>query len=240
MVHICAPGSPQVEAVVDGLLPGLARGAAVVDCSTADPVSTERLAERLGEAGVAMADAPLAGTPAQAAEGQLGAMVGAGDAAFARLEPILATWAGAGVRHVGPVGAGHKLKLLNNFFAMGYAALYAEGLTLARRIGVAPETLDGVIRGGRMDSGFYRTFMGYALEGDRDAHKFTLTNALKDMTYLASTAQAAGVANPMGAAVRNSFAQAVAMGGGGPDDYVPHLIDFVAEANGLDPKATDG
>ena len=89
---------------------------------------------------------------------------------------------------------------------------------------------DAVIRGGRMDCGFYRTFFKYVLERDRDAHRFTLANALKDVTYLAGFAQALGVANPVGAAVRNSFAQAVAAGGG--QDYVPMLADIVARWNG--------
>jgi len=69
------------------------------------------------------------------------------------------------------------------------------------------------------------------LERDRDAHRFTLSNALKDVTYLASFAQALGVANPVGATVRNSFAQAVVAGDG--QAYVPMLSDFVARWNGV-------
>jgi 3-hydroxyisobutyrate dehydrogenase-like beta-hydroxyacid dehydrogenase len=90
---------------------------------------------------------------------------------------------------------------------------------------------DSVIRDGRMDCGFYRTFFQYVLERDRDAHKFSLRNGLKDVTYLASLANASGVANPLGAAVRNSFALAVGSGHG--DDYVPMLSDIVARLNGI-------
>ena len=233
VVHVCAPGSPEVEAVVDALLPGLAAGAVVVDCSTSNPVSTVALAERLAARDVHMADAPLGGTPAQAADGALSTMVGADPAVFARLQPVLAAWASAGVTHLGPVGTGHRMKLLNNFLAMGYGAIYAEALALSRRVGISVEQFDSVIRGQRMDCGFYRTFMGHALEGNRESHKFTLTNALKDMTYLAAMADAAGVANPVGAAVKNSFRGAVNDGGDGPEDYVPHLADFVAKANGV-------
>ena len=57
-----------------------------------------------------------------------------------------------------------------------------------------------------MDCGFYQTFMRWTLEGDRDAHKFTLANAFKDMRYLESMADAAGLANPLGNAVKNSYA----------------------------------
>ena len=90
---------------------------------------------------------------------------------------------------------------------------------------------DAVIRNGRMDCPFYRTFFQYVIERDRNAHRFTLANALKDMSYLAGFAQALTVANPVGAAVRNSFAQAVATGHG--EDYVPMLSDHVAAWNGV-------
>ena len=81
-----------------------------------------------------------------------------------------------------------------------------------------------------MDCGFYQTFMQYVLERDRDAHKFTLSNALKDVRYLESVANDAGVANPIGNAVKNSYAAAVASGKG--EDYVPMLSDWIAGLNG--------
>ena len=90
-----------------------------------------------------------------------------------------------------------------------------------------------MIRGSRMDCGFYQTFMGYIVEGNREAHKFTLSNALKDLKYLESMANAAGVANPLGNAAKNSFAMAHATGGDGPEDYVPHLVSFVGRQNGI-------
>ena len=232
VVFVCAPGSPQVEAIVAELAPALAAGSVIVDCSTADPVSTEALAARLAGQGIAMADAPLGGTPVQAEAGELSTMVGADPDIFARIEPILKTWAAA-IVHIGPSGDGHRMKLINNFLSLGYGAMYAEAIALARKVGISVETFDSVIRGGRMDCGFYQTFMGYALEGNRESHKFTLTNAHKDMRYLASMADAAGLSNPIGNAVNNSYALARATGGEGPEDYVPHLVDFIARANGI-------
>ena len=232
VVFVCAPGSPQVEAIVAELAPSLPAGSVLVDCSTADPVSTEALAARLAGQGIAMADAPLGGTPVQAEAGELSTMVGADPDTFARIEPILKTWAAA-IVHIGPSGDGHRMKLINNFLSLGYGAMYAEAIALARKVGISVETFDSVIRGGRMDCGFYQTFMGYALEGNRESHKFTLTNAHKDMRYLASMADAAGLSNPIGNAVKNSYALARATGGEGPEDYVPHLVDFIARANGI-------
>jgi 3-hydroxyisobutyrate dehydrogenase-like beta-hydroxyacid dehydrogenase len=102
---------------------------------------------------------------------------------------------------------------------------------VAQKIGITPQTFDSVLRGSRMDCGFYQTFMQYVLERDRDAHKFTLVNALKDVRYLESVANAAGVPNPVGNAIKNAFAMPVAAGHG--DDYVPMLSDWVASQNGI-------
>ena len=232
VVFLCVTGSPQVEALVrgkDGIAAAARPGLIVADCSTADPNSTLALAAELAEKGVAFVDCPLSGTPTQAEAGELGAMIGADEQTYERLRPVVETWAKKVVR-VGAVGDGHKMKLLNNFLAMGYAALYAEALALARKSGIAPETFDSVLRGSRMDCGFYQTFFRWVLERDREAHKFTLVNAFKDMKYLESMADAAGLANPVGNAVKNSYALAVAAGKG--EDYVPMLSDFLAKANG--------
>lgn len=230
VIYICAPGSPQVEAIVEEMLPSMQTGAVIVDCSTADPTSTAKLAGMLEAKGMFMADAPLGGTPVQAEAGELATMVGASDEVFTRLEPVLKCWAG-NIVHLGGVGDGHRMKLLNNMLAMGYAAMYSEALAISNKVGISTEKFDSVIRGSRMDCGFYQTFMGYAVDGNREAHKFTLTNALKDMKYLASMADNAGVANPVGGAIKNSFAMAHATGGDGPEDYVPHLVDYVANVN---------
>jgi 3-hydroxyisobutyrate dehydrogenase-like beta-hydroxyacid dehydrogenase len=189
-----------------------------------------RLAAELLPRGITLVDAPLSRTPADAAAGTLDVMAAGDDALFARIEPVLKTFAGRIVR-TGPVGSAHTMKLLNNFVAMGYASLYSEALALAAKAGITPDVFDAVIRNGRMDSLFYQTFFKWVLERDRNAHRFAIRNALKDMTYLAAFANSAGVANPLGAAVRNGFAVAVATGHG--DDYVPMLSDVVAGLNGV-------
>lgn len=233
IIHICAPGSPQVEAIVDALLPAMKPGTIVVDCSTSNPTSTTALAAKLEACGCQMADAPLGGTPVQAEAGELATMIGAPDAVYERVLPVIQSWAKS-IVHLGPSGAGHKMKLLNNFLSMGYAAMYSEALALSEKVGITTQQFDSVIRGSRMDCGFYQTFMGYAVEGNAEAHKFTLTNALKDMRYLEAMADDVNLANPVGNAVKNSFALALAAGGDGPEDYVPHLVDFVAKRNGVE------
>ncbi|MET0605913.1 MAG: NAD(P)-dependent oxidoreductase [Beijerinckiaceae bacterium] len=233
IVFLCVTGAAEVEANVrgpDGLASGGKPGLVIVDCSTTDPTSTLSLHDELKPKGVTLIDAPLGGTPAQAEEGKLSAMVGADAETFSRVKPVIETWAQT-VRLIGPVGDGHKMKLLNNFVAMGYGAIYAEALALARKSGISPQTFDSVLRGSRMDCGFYQTFFKYVLEGDRNAHQFTLKNALKDVRYVESLANKAGVANPVGNAVKNVYASAV--NAGRDQDYVPMLSDAVAAANGL-------
>jgi 3-hydroxyisobutyrate dehydrogenase-like beta-hydroxyacid dehydrogenase len=235
IVFLCVTGSRQVEEVIrgpKGLREGLKGGSVVVDCSTADPNSTVALAEELAQIKVDYADAPLSRTPKEAWEGMLDTMVGARDDVFARIRPVLETWAGK-IVHIGGVGDGHRMKLLNNFVSLGYAAIYSEALVLASKVGISPRRFDSVIRGGRMDCGFYQTFMEYIIEGNPEAHKFTLSNALKDLTYLEVMADAAGLANTVGNAAKNSFALAVAGGANGPEDYVPHLPVHVGHANGV-------
>jgi 3-hydroxyisobutyrate dehydrogenase-like beta-hydroxyacid dehydrogenase len=232
VVVLCVTGSPQVQRVVDGAdgLAAAGKPLMIIDCSTSDPAVTVPLSQTLAGRGITLIDAPLGRTPREAAAGTLDVMVGASDADLARARPILEAFAGR-IIHTGGVGTGHTKKLLNNLLSMGYAALYAEALAIAAKSGITAGTFDSVIRGGRMDCGFYQTFFEYVVGGNENAHRFAISNGLKDMTYLASLAQSLGAVNPVGAAVRNSFAIAAATGHG--DDYVPKLSDIIAGLNGV-------
>jgi len=230
IVVLCVTGSRDVEALAKDLRSALKPGSVVIDTSTSDPNSTLALAADFAAIGLEFVDAPLSRTPKEAWEGTLDTMVGASEAAFARVKPVLATCAGK-IVHIGGVGDGHKMKLINNFISLGYAALYSEALALAQKVGISAERFDSVIRGGRMDCGFYQTFMRWTLEGEPNAHKFSIANAYKDLRYLASMADAAGIANPMGSATKNTFAAAAAAGGA--EHYVPMIASYVGHANGV-------
>ncbi len=233
IIFICVTGSPQIEALVrgpEGLKAGAKKGLIIADCSTADPTSTLALAAELSPHGVHFIDAPLGGTPAQAEAGKLSTMIGSSAEVFERVKPVCEAWA-AKVDHIGAVGDGHKMKLINNFLSMGYGAIYAEALTLAQKSGISPQVFDKVLRGSRMDCGFYQTYMDYVLTRNRDAHKFTIANAAKDTRYLAAMADAVGVVNPVGSAVKNAYGAALAAGKG--DEFVPMLSDFVAAGSGV-------
>jgi 3-hydroxyisobutyrate dehydrogenase-like beta-hydroxyacid dehydrogenase len=232
IVILCVTGSPEVRQVIEGAngLAAAGRPLTIVDCSTSDPAVTVELAETLAKAGITLVDAPLGRTPADAAAGTLDVMIGGGDEDVERVRPVIETVAGRIIR-TGPTGTGHMMKLLNNFLSMGYAAIYAEALALGRKSGLTPQIFDSVIRNGRMDCGFYQTFMRWTLEADPEAHKFAIRNGLKDLTYLAGYANKTMVPNPLNAAARNSFALAAAAGHG--DDYVPTLADIVSVRSGV-------
>jgi 3-hydroxyisobutyrate dehydrogenase-like beta-hydroxyacid dehydrogenase len=239
IVHLCVTGSPQVEANLrgpDGVMASGKRGLIVIDCSTSNPVSTLALGDELKAAGMTLVDAPLSRTPVEAEAGTLDTMVGCDDATFRTIEPVLRCWAG-NVVHLGPLGLGHKMKLINNFVAMGYAALFSEALAIARKAGLTIEQFHSVLGAGRMRSGFYDTFIKWSREGDENAHKFTISNAHKDMRYLASMANELGAVSPLQSLVKNSFAAMEAAGDG--QKYVPMLSDFVARQNGLPPAAAE-
>ena len=232
VVILCVTGSEEVQQLLsgpDGLL-AAAKPFLLIDCSTSNPAITIKLAEELARQHITLVDAPLARTPKEAAEGKLDVMAGGSPEAIARARPILEAFA-ARIVETGPAGTGHTMKLLNNFVSMGYSAIYSEALMIAAKAGLTPQVFDSVLRGSRMDCGFYQAFFEFVLNRNENAQRFAMANALKDMSYLASLAQALQAVNPVGAAVRNSFATAVASGHG--QSFVPALSDVIAAANGI-------
>ena len=225
VVILCVSGSPQVEANVygdRGLLAAARDGLLVVDTTTADPQSTARIRADFARAGTAFVDAPLARTPREAEEGRLNTMVGADAATFARVEPVLRAFC-ENVFHVGAPGAGHTLKLVNNFMAMTIAASIAEAFAVAARAGVTLPTLYKVVSQGALNSGIFQAMAGGAVEGDLTRMRFSIENAAKDMRYYTHLAESLPVASFIGEAVHQSFAQAVAMGLG--ERMVPSLLE---------------
>ncbi|MBD3678763.1 MAG: NAD(P)-dependent oxidoreductase [Rhodobacteraceae bacterium] len=234
IVHICLPNSDFVEEIIrgeDGILAGAREGLIVIDTTTADPSSTIALAADMAKQGVTMVDAPLGRTPKEAEEGMLDAMVGCDDATFAKVQPVIDCWAGT-INHIGPVGSAHKMKLLMNFIGMSYGAIYSEALVMGAKVGIAPQKFREVMAPSRMGCGFFDTFMSYAVDRNRDAHKFTIANASKDVRYANNMASAAGVVGIMAAATKHYYTHVEAIGHGA--DYVPMVSDHIGRLNGID------
>jgi 3-hydroxyisobutyrate dehydrogenase-like beta-hydroxyacid dehydrogenase len=228
VVILCVTGSPEVEAVLGGaggVLEGLRAGAAVVDCSTAVPQSTLRMARAVEGAGGRFADAPMTRTPKHAHEGRLNLLVGADAALFEELRPVFACFA-ENVAHVGPVGAGHRMKLVHNYVSLGSIALIAEAAALAGDAGIAPEVLVDVLAKGGGGGAALERLAPYLLSADASALQFFMANASKDLRYYTEMAAGAGAEHAIADAVSATYDAAVARGG--PKTYVPELASLLA------------
>jgi 3-hydroxyisobutyrate dehydrogenase-like beta-hydroxyacid dehydrogenase len=223
MVFICVTGSPQVEAVMladDGLLAGAHAGLTVLDCSTSEPDSTARLRQRCQERGVNLVDAPLSRTPVEAEAGRLNVMVGAEAAVFEQVKPVIACFA-ENIFHMGGPGAGHTIKLLNNFIAQAICTATAEAFAVGQRAGIDLGKLVELISMGPVNNGLFQA-MAKTLKGDLTGLQFELDNARKDVRYFTHLAEGLAVPTLMGEAVHQSLSIASALGHG--KAFVPALV----------------
>lgn len=150
----CVSDTQDVEAVLfgpEGAADGLAPGALVVDTSTISPDATRRFGARLAERQVDMLDAPISGGSEGAAQGTLSIMVGGGEASFARALPAFQAM-GRTVTHVGPLGAGQTVKLVNQILVVGNMLAVSEALLFAEAGGLDLEKTLAAVSGGAAGS----------------------------------------------------------------------------------------
>lgn len=150
VIMICVSDTPDVEAVIlgeQGVLQAARAGSLVIDCSTISPIATRHLAKALAERGVAMLDAPVSGGSEGAAQGTLSIMVGGEEKDFERALPVFQA-VGKKITHVGPIGAGQTVKLVNQILVVGHALAMSEALLFAQAGGVdLAKTLEAVSAG---------------------------------------------------------------------------------------------
>lgn len=147
IVITCLPTSREVEALLDGpdgLLAGMADGTLLADCTSGDPTTSRRIAARLAARDIAFVDAPVSGGTSGAEAGTLTVMCGGSEEAFARARPALEAF-GKKIVLVGPVGAGHALKAVNNALLAVHIWSAAEGLAALAKAGVKPSAALDVI-----------------------------------------------------------------------------------------------
>lgn len=228
IVMLCMGTSDQVEARMhgeDGVIAGLKPGTVVIDFGTSLPASTRALEEEVSTAGSAYLDAPLGRTPSHGREGKLNIM-GAGDkAAYDKVEPVLKDL-GENVFHLGASGAGHTIKLINNFFAMTTANAMAEAFAMADVAGVPRENLYNVMSAGPLHSGMMDFIKAYGVDGDAQKLAFAVKNAAKDVGYYNQMAKDAGIESVMSKCALRALTEACDAGHG--DDMVPQMVDIFA------------
>lgn len=147
VIITCFPVSGDVAALLDGpdgLLAGLAAGATLVDCTSGDPATSQRIAAQCAARGVRFLDCPVSGGVAGAEKGELTVMVGGDAATLEAVRPVLEVF-GKRIVHCGAIGAGDAVKAVNNALLAIHLWSAAEGLVALRQAGVAPEVALDVI-----------------------------------------------------------------------------------------------
>ena len=226
IVMLCMGTSDQVESRMrgpDGVIAGLREGAVVIDFGTSLPGSTKTLGAEVAAAGGTYLDAPLGRTPMHAKDGLLNIMASGDKAAFDRVEPVLKDL-GENVFHLGELGSGHTIKLINNFFAQAVANSMAEAFAMADVAGIDRRKLYDVMAAGPLKSGMMDFVAAYALDGNPDMLKFSIKNAAKDVGYYQRMAQDAGVVSIMSDGAMTALHAAIE--DGRSEDLVPEIVDF--------------
>lgn len=229
IVMLCMDTSANVEARMhgdDGVIAGLKPGAVVVDFGTSLPGSTRALGDEVAAAGGHYLDAPLGRTPSHAKDGLLNIMCSGDEAAFAKVRPVLDDL-GENVFHLGALGSGHTIKLINNFFGMTVANAMAEAFAMADVAGVPRQDLYDVMAAGPLKSGMMDFVKGYGVDGDPSQLAFAIKNAAKDVGYYAQMASDAGVDSIMSKGALTALSEARDSGRG--DDMVSQMVDFYAD-----------
>ncbi|MEO1329308.1 MAG: NAD(P)-dependent oxidoreductase [Pseudomonadota bacterium] len=228
VVMFCMGTSEHVEARVfgeDGVLAGARQGQIVIDFGTSLPASTKKIGAALAEKGATYLDAPLGRTPAHAVDGLLNIMCAGDKAAFERVKPELDAL-GENVFHLGPLGTGHTIKLINNFFAMTTACAMAEAFATADAAGVPREALYGVMSAGPLRSGMMDFIRNYATEGRVDL-AFSVANAAKDVGYYRSMASDLGLSSRMSGCADATLTEA--RDDGFAENMVPEMVDYLSK-----------
>jgi 4-hydroxybutyrate dehydrogenase/sulfolactaldehyde 3-reductase len=228
------PSHAEVETVIlgeGGVLANASPGTLVMDMSTVDPASTDRVAAALADAGMRFVDAPIGRLASHADRGESLFMVGASDGDFDQVRPLLETM-GTEIHHCGGPGSGIRTKLVNNYLAITSCQMNAEALALTQRFGLDLDKTLSVIHGTTATNGQLKiNYATKVLSGDIEPG-FQIDLAHKDLSLVMGAANAAQVPMAIGAAARESLSMARARGWGGKDFSA--LLDALCETAGLE------
>jgi 3-hydroxyisobutyrate dehydrogenase-like beta-hydroxyacid dehydrogenase len=209
---------PQVEAMLlgaDGVARGAGAGTLCIDMSTISPAETREIGDALGERGIAFMDAPVTGSSPRAEDGTLTIMAGGRAEDYARAEPLFEVM-GELVLHVGELGQGQTVKLINNAVAATNASTLAQALIVGRATGVDLDALVAVMRAGSGGCAMLELKAQPMREHDFST-LFKLEHMLKDVRLCLEEGQAAGVPFPAAASTREVLTAAMGRGLGDAD-----------------------
>lgn len=210
-----------------GVVQGAAPGLLCVDMSTIAPTQTREIGAALAERGLAMIDAPVTGSSPRAQDGTLTIMVGGEARDFARAQALLQTM-GSLVVHVGELGQGEMLKLINNALGAANAAALAEALLLARATHVDLDALARIVAAGSGASA-QLDLKAEPMRRHDYTTLFKLEHMLKDVGLCLEEGQAVGAPFPF-AALTKEILIAAASRGLGDDDFAALIEVLEADA----------
>ena len=219
---ICVSADADVRAVIEGLAPGLAKGALVIDCSTVSADTARWAAEFLAGRGVRFVDAPVSGGVEGAKNGTLAIMCGGEPAAFDAARPVLAAM-GKAIEHFGPNGNGQATKATNQIMCAGIIRACAEAMAFA---GAHQLPLDRVVStlGAGAGSSWY--FVHRAPNMIRESYPagFRVKLHAKDLAICRDMAARFGVSLPVVDAMLAEYAELMRLGFGDEDISATHRL----------------
>ena len=198
-----------------GALAGVRPGCLLVECSTLTVTWVQTLVALAAERGCELVDAPVTGSKQAAAAGELNFFVGASVESFARVRPVLEPMSRS-VNHLGPVGSGASVKLMNNFLCGVHVAAFAEALAWLERDGIDPAKALALLTDGAAGSPIVK-LMATRMTTPDYSPNFFLRLMAKDLGYAIEAAASHGVPLPTGSAALDSFRRAIADGYGDRD-----------------------
>lgn len=216
LVVLSLPNSDIVSGVLDELEPALRSGMTIVDTTTGDPLAAEAAGARLDKFGVRYLDATIVGSSAQVSDGQVVVMVGGEAAALDAARDVLEAFASQ-IFHVGPWGAGSRMKLVVNLVLGLQRAVLAEGLTLARALGIDPQRALDVLRASAAYSRVMDT-KGPKMLAEDFTPQARLAQHLKDVKLMLAVAERTGTELPLSLLHRELLERVVAAGDGELDN----------------------
>lgn len=207
--------SREVWLGADGALETTKKGSILIESSTVSPAWITELAEAASLRGIDLLDAPVTGSRTQAEGGQLSFLVGGSDAALERARPVLKPMSKE-IIHLGSVGSGAKMKLINNFLCGVQVASLAEGLTWIERSGLDREKALMVLKSGAPGSPLLGA-ISTRMASQNYAVNFLLTLMTKDLLYAQNEAALNNVELKTAEVARSLFEAAIAQGLGNED-----------------------
>jgi 2-hydroxy-3-oxopropionate reductase len=233
VVILCVPDAPQVEDVLfghEGVALGAARRSLVIDMSTISPVASRRFAERLSKSDIDFVDAPVSGGPVRAANGTLTIMAGGSKEAFARAEPVLRAMGQP--HHLGPVGMGETVKLVNQIIIANVMIADAEALVFAKRAGADLEAVRAVLASATASNYILSDWLPKTWLAGNFSGGFSLDLLRKDLAAALDAARAVDYSMPATGLAYQLYTHRSAQGDGALD-YSAIVKSYCGQKPGL-------